>query len=491
MCIHIKCRFLGVWMVVLLGVWCQAGCGMTDDSAQRTWSLGEVAQGQEDGDSPDADTYETREGDPLRPGASEGGLPRLPGFPQVLPECSGEGGCPGERLESGWCGDPSGCKDRCAEGSDAAAQGDECVCAPQNEGVEMCDGNDDDCDGIVDNIYADGHLAARGDLTCVTSRAGELRCFGGGEATGVWPATQARLGQVSAGRGHGCAVGADAQVYCWGDNHFGQALPGGAAFVSAPTRVELNADIVKVDSGADHSCALSTAGEVYCWGRNQYSQLGVGTSVPVDGAVEIEAVLDFVDLSLGADHACAATRDGRMLCWGANHFGQTAQGDFDAINVPSWVDIPDYVTQVSAGAAHTCALTEQERIYCWGNNEQGQLGDGTTTSRMHPRVAGEEVLFKSVTAGGSRTCALRGSGRVYCWGDNQQGSLGVDGVASSYLEPTPAAGALEFSEIRAGGRHICGLTLRGYLQCWGRGQDGQLGGGAQTQQRRPRRVDCR
>lgn len=116
--IHIKCRFLGVCLVALLGVWSQAGCGMTDDSARRTWSLGEAAQGQEDGESRGADAYETREGDPLRPGASTVSLPRLPGFQEVLPECSGEGGCPGDRFDPGWCGDPSGCKDRCAEGRD-------------------------------------------------------------------------------------------------------------------------------------------------------------------------------------------------------------------------------------------------------------------------------------------------------------------------------------------------------------------------------------
>src|SRR5690554_217929 len=484
--IYKTCRILGYLLVLTLVVGGPMGCGMRDDPS----TGGEVQEGvaREELD------YETRALDPLVPGSAalEEAQPVALGLGRAI-LCSPEGDCRDLSEVSNWCGLEGGCEDRCEEDWEVnqEALGVGCVCQPVNQGRETCDGIDEDCDGLVDNIYAGGHLSARGDLTCVTSRSGALRCMGSGPGAGDWPATPARLGQVSAGGEHGCALGADAQVYCWGDNFYGQALPGGPAFVDAPTRVELADDILQVGSGAYFSCALTQAGRIYCWGRNQYSQLGDGTSVPHDGAIEIAAELDFVGLSLGAGHACAWTRQKRVLCWGANHFGQAAQPDMRTINVPSWVDIPDEVSQISAGKFHTCAVTDYERVYCWGNNEYGQLGDETSITRRMPQVAGEELLWSSVSAGGRRTCALMSAGRVYCWGDNTRGSLGVDGVEAFYTLPTPAAGRLEFAEIQAGDSHTCGLTHNGYLLCWGRGQEGQLGEWVQSQIRQPRHADCR
>lgn len=476
---------LGNLMILMLLVGGLMGCGMHDDPSERGESEGGVAS--------EGLSYETRVLDPLLPGFA----PHRQAQPAAVELgravlCSPEGDCRDLRELQPWCGLEGGCEDRCELDGPASAQALDagCVCQPVNQGRETCDGVDEDCDGVVDNIYAGGHLSARGDLTCVTSRAGALRCMGSGPAAGYWPPSPARLGQVSAGREHGCGLGADAQVYCWGDNFYGQALPGGPAQVDVPTRVELAEDILQVGSGAYFSCALTQTGRIYCWGRNQYSQLGDGTSVPHDGPIEIAAELDFVNLSLGAGHACALTRDGRVLCWGANHFGQAAQPDMRTINVPSWVHIPDRVSQISAGKLHTCAVTDYERVYCWGNNEYGQLGDETTITRRTPQVAGEELLLGSVTAGGMRTCGLSSAGRVYCWGDNTRGSLGIDGAQPLYTLPTAAAGTLEFVEIQAGDAHTCGLTRNGYLLCWGRGQEGQLGEGVRSQIRQPRHADC-
>jgi hypothetical protein len=474
---------IGCFFVMLT----QTGCSLVDEAAagqtQNRDGAGLEEPAGADADSKaDAATHETRRHAPVR-----------------LPACAGVEDCPVLSNAAGWCSAEGRCRYSCEPGfGDANRERtvDGCECRQANGGVEACNGADDDCDGVRDNIYAGGYLSAAGNLTCVTSRSGALRCTGDGEAVGSWPAgalhsgQPGQLGQVSAGLNHGCALGADERVYCWGANRYGQAVPGGGEDVDEPTPVDLPGSFVDVASGAFHSCALSRQGEVYCWGRNEFGQLGDGSESARNAPVKIAAALEFVDISAGSFHACAATREGRALCWGANFLGQAGQRDLDAINVPSWLDIPLPVASVTAGRFHSCALTRRGRVYCWGANQYGQLGDGTMESRSKPEIAGEEFHLVELSAGGSHTCGLSKTGRVYCWGSNASGALGVDGDEPVYVWPRGAARSIDFSAVQAGGSHTCGLSLDGRLFCWGRGDSGQLGAVDARATRRPRRADC-
>jgi alpha-tubulin suppressor-like RCC1 family protein len=72
-------------------------------------------------------------------------------------------------------------------------------------------------------------------------------------------------------------------VTCWGANDVGQcasAIGGasgtGSTNVTAPTKA-LIASVAEMQIGADHGCALTKAGELYCWGDNSYGELGQGS----------------------------------------------------------------------------------------------------------------------------------------------------------------------------------------------------------------------
>lgn len=75
-----------------------------------------------------------------------------------------------------------------------------------------------------------------------------------------------------------CGVGASGAVFCWGYNSTGQAGDGtkNYAFSAVPV-AGLPDKAVEVKTMPLSTCALLTSGQIYCWGNNLYGQLGNGT----------------------------------------------------------------------------------------------------------------------------------------------------------------------------------------------------------------------
>jgi alpha-tubulin suppressor-like RCC1 family protein len=132
-----------------------------------------------------------------------------------------------------------------------------------------------------------------------------------------------------------------------------------------------------------------------------------------------------------------------------------------------------------ANGGHSCGVTEAGAIYCWGLGERGELGDGLNTSSSVPvRVASDET-FAVVAAGYRISCGVTADGDAYCWGLNHRGQLGIDVASSPDLceaietpcskTPVPVSGGLRFQTVGADATLACGLTLDGYVYCWGRG----------------------
>lgn len=75
--------------------------------------------------------------------------------------------------------------------------------------------------------------------------------------------------------GRGCAVGVSGDVYCWGPNESGQVGDGSREYATSPVKVAgLPGRASRVKVTLDASCALLVSGDVYCWGDNAWGQLG-------------------------------------------------------------------------------------------------------------------------------------------------------------------------------------------------------------------------
>ena len=188
--------------------------------------------------------------------------------------------------------------------------------------------------------------------------------------------------------------------------------------------------------------------------------------------------LEWVAVSAGRAHTCSLTADARVACWGANDRGQLGTGDLAERVDPTVIPTTVRFRTVSSGGRHTCAIDVERELWCWGANDLGQLGDGTARDRRVPTRVTVRGPFTDVSAGGEHTCAVRGAAEGLCWGANQAGQVGSGVDSHGGLPPSPLSGALNFTDVSAGGTHSCGVANGGGGFCWGGNQTGSLGTGS-------------
>lgn len=198
----------------------------------------------------------------------------------------------------------------------------------------------------------------------------------------------------------------------------------------------------------------------------------------------------FTALTAGDEHTCGLTTGAGVVCWGANGDGQVGDGTTFAYRPPIDVaTLQNSVQAVVANGGHSCALRSDGGVSCWGGNQAGQLGDGGTSERRMPvAVLGLPESVTALAVGGSHTCALLQAGGVACWGRNLSGQLG-NGANLDQKTPVTVVGLGGLvAALAAGANHTCALLQSGAVQCWGDNTNGQLGDGSTTARNVPTAV---
>lgn len=367
------------------------------------------------------------------------------------------------------------------------------------------------------------------DTTCITSLSGRAKCWGlddhgqlGQGAGGIdidadGGSRPADLAYITLGgvaldvQSNGLrsfALMGDGRVLAWGDNTahalgLGHTQTIGDDEDPSGSVVELGAPAVGLAVGEDFACARLSPGLVRCWGANDHGQLGLGHTerigddelpgheppVPLDTPIE--------SITAGRRHACALqAQDGSVHCWGANDHGQLGSAD-PVLTDP--VDLLAPAVQVVAGGLHTCARLHDDTVQCWGDNAWGQLGyghDETIGDDETPAFAGRVALGAGavdLALGREHTCALLDTGALNCWGRGDQGQLGRGSIDPVGITQTPQKagpldmGTLWVESVHAGplARSTCAYFDDEELRCWGGNGSGQLGYGTRT----PREVE--
>ena len=199
--------------------------------------------------------------------------------------------------------------------------------------------------------------------------------------------------KVSVGVNHACAI-ANARVFCWGDNAYGQLGNRTNTNSAVPVAVDMtdgsalkNKEIIDIAAGDDFTCALASDGKVACWGNGDDGRLGVGVT--------------------GMTNAPASTAPGVTRSNDATKYKQ--------YNRPKEVDMSGALSNLNviklarANARTMCVLAQSgvqsqgsAGAYCWGFG----IGDnglpsknpenGVCNRTSAPAPSGNDVYYRSI-----------------------------------------------------------------------------------------------
>ncbi|KAH9249805.1 hypothetical protein BASA81_012400 [Batrachochytrium salamandrivorans] len=231
-------------------------------------------------------------------------------------------------------------------------------------------------------------------------------------------------------------------------------------------------------------CVLQPDGQVYCSGDNYYGQIGVGNEeLTVRSPLQMLAVTQAVDICMGDSHTCILESTGQVKCTGYNSYTSYVLGDgttTDKIMLGNVLGLETGVSKIFCGPKTTCAVLEAGGARCWGSNNYGELGNNSTVSPPQPvSVNGfESSGVQSIALGEDHTCFLNTAGKLLCTGSNYYGQLGNGTRQGTSTVPIPVTGLAltnTFVSVSCGGSHTCAVTVAGAALCWGSNLYGESG----------------
>lgn len=309
--------------------------------------------------------------------------------------------------------------------------------------------------------------------------------------------------KLSLGVSYTCAIASDQKIYCWGEQNVGQLGNESRSNFNYPVATvsgvsdELIQDGVFMKMFGDRAddlraCIQSSNGKLYC------GVIGVGLKYIHDfGSLKI------TEMAMGRNesHLCALVDDGSVYCWGDNFSGQVGNGTtgpFSGVLIPAKIDMTGVLSgktikTIAAGENMTCAIASDDLVYCWGEGSNQLLGNGSDSDKSRPvAVSTAGVLngkkIKSLHIQSRTACVIADDDKVYCWGNGEDGKLG-NGADDNSNIPVEVSTTKKFKSLKNTGENVCGITDDDYAYCWGYGTSGQLGNGTNSSSNIPVAVD--
>lgn len=294
-----------------------------------------------------------------------------------------------------------------------------------------------------------------------------------------------------------CALSTDGIVFCKGAGYHGELGTGVDEIIMGGLTVPVKQNGVVFKSlsvGYYHACAIDISDDLYCWGDNEYGQLGV--SGMESSNVPVKVGSKFRQVSSGGEHTCAVNLSDKGFCWGRNDMHQSSPQESYIIAEPTQIDGKwnaiysgyDYTLGInSVGDGYGWGVSEgissdsaaggylgQGRDFCLDFDtgeivckvESGSQGSGLLTFEQNPtQIKGNKKWL--TFAPGRMPCGIeKGSRYLYCWGytAGEAYAMGSPGTNTPKLVSKKA-----WEQVASGiSGARCALSTRGEAYCWGR-----------------------
>ncbi|GEM_PF-6280989 len=358
--------------------------------------------------------------------------------------------------------------------------------------------------------------------TCAIDEMGQVFCWGdntnGELGTGIsnnsstplplQTLSDAEVIDLSTGAGARgmCAVTENYDLYCWGNNPYGEtnALTTGKKFTPveiSPTGQDSEWYFAIAGEAFDNgnsafTCGISDDG-VFCWGSNIFHQLGMDNIISTFHKVKVMDEFLFPSIGWNDATVCGIDKSGTLYCWGRNTFGEIGIGTHGN-NISNPTPVTDNVSMVSTGYAHTCFISTkpEQKLYCMGDNGHYQIGDGTKNPHYYPYPVTIKTKNGTVETpayvfnGQYHTCAITNSHRLFCWGWNTSGQTGTGAMFPQGNYPDDITTPVEVTHPAGRGWYwvapaevfTCAIDDQGKMYCWGKDIANVFGQGATANQ---------
>ena len=220
-----------------------------------------------------------------------------------------------------------------------------------------------------------------------------------------------------------------------------------------PTTIAGLSGVTSVDMLGRHTCAIVGGGEVWCWGQNTYGELGDGTTASRSTPAPVVGLTDAIEVSVGSQHTCALKADQTVVCWGRNWQGELGDGTTTDSAVPVAVLGLADVTQISVSTDYSCAVTVGT-IMCWGEDRSANFGNGSIeiASYTTPVAATGLTGVTQLSSGIGSSCAIVDGGTLKCWGRNTFGNIeGVSPIDMGISDALQISAGIDSCVVRSGG----------------------------------------
>lgn len=354
-------------------------------------------------------------------------------------------------VDEGCACDPGGAPSACYTGpaetnGQGNCQGGLHQCNPDGLSFGPCNGEvlpgTESCDVGLADEDCDGLVNESG-TGCVCTPGATLACYDGSAAT-------RNIGQCTEGV-QTCAADGRSWSAC-----AGQVLPSAEENCAGAADEDCNG----LTNNASEGCSCVPGSVAACY-TGPAGTSGVGTCK--DGT-----------------QTCASDGKGYGACGGmvvpvGELCGDSKDNDCNG-NVDNGCPITG-VKQVGAGENSSCAVMSDDTVSCWGKYS-------TSAAKTVATPVNGVTGVVEVDCGDSYCCARLSNQTVKCWGSNVMGQLG-NGTTTSSTTPVVVSGLSTVTGISVAEGHACAVLSSGEAKCWGGNGSGELGDNSSTNRSTP------